>query len=208
MMKAKVLLKLLLLCALSVFMTASAHAAPINLQANFSADPIPAVTFTAGGFSATLAEDVNFSPVFLSNDPGLGDPEVIIAGVGASLVFNYNFVEGVGSNNDEFGAFILDSTGASAGTGFEFFTQTTGFGTVSFDLSGLTSEPFIGLQFQLSALSGDVDFNSIVTLSNVRLEGPAVIPEPSTLLLFVVGLIGIAIYSLRSRRAIRARQHS
>jgi len=33
---------------------------------------------------------------------------VIIAGAGVSLIFDYNFVEGVGSNNDEFGAFILE----------------------------------------------------------------------------------------------------
>ncbi|MBI1930803.1 PEP-CTERM sorting domain-containing protein [Candidatus Poribacteria bacterium] len=206
-MKTAVSVKQLLLCVLCVSFVTTAHAVPINLQANFSADPIPAVTFTAGGFSATLAEDINVSPVFLSNDHGLGDPLVIIAGAGVSLIFDYNFVEGVGSNNDEFGAFILDLTGASAGTGFEFFTQTASSGTVSFDLSGLTSEPFIGLQFQLSSFE-NTDFDSTVTITNVRLESPAVIPEPSTLLLFGVGLIGIAIYSLRSRRAIRGRQRS
>ncbi|MBI1926943.1 PEP-CTERM sorting domain-containing protein [Candidatus Poribacteria bacterium] len=201
-----VFFKQLLLGVLCVFFGATAHAVPINLQNNFFADPT--VTFASGGFSATIEEDASRSPVLLSNDPGSGDPQVIIAGVGVSLVFDYNFVEGVGSNNDEFGAFILDSTGVSAGPAFEFFTQATRSGTVSFDLSGLTGEPFIGLQFQLSALPGDVDLNSLVTVSNVRLEGPAVIPEPSTLLLFVVGIIGIAIYGLRSRRAVRTRQRS
>jgi len=71
-MKTAVSVKQLLLCVLCVAFVTTAHAAPINLQANFFADPIPAVTFTAGGFSATLAEDLNVSPVFLSNDPGLG----------------------------------------------------------------------------------------------------------------------------------------
>ena len=157
----------------------SAQAVPINLNDFFffAGDP---VTIAPDGSSATIGELDGVSPVLLSNDPGLGDPQVIIAASGVSLIFDYNFVEGSGSN-DEFEAFILDSTGASAGTGFEFFTQSTSSGTVSFDLSGLTGEPIIGLQFQLSALSGDADLNSIVTVSNVRLESPAVIPEPSSI---------------------------
>jgi len=72
-----------------------------------------------------------------------------------------------------------------------------------YTLSGLTGESFIGLQFQLSALSG-----SIVTVLNLRLESAAAIPEPSSLSLFAVGMIGIAIRGLRSRRATSYRQRS
>lgn len=133
---------------------------------------------------------------------------MIIAGPGVSLIFDYNFVEGVGNNDDELGAFIIDAaTSNSAGPTFEFFTQNTSSGTVSFDLSALTGQT-IGLQFQLSALPGDVDLSSIVTVSNVRLESPAAIPEPSSILLFAVGVIGLVIRGLRSRRAAAVRQRS
>ena len=132
--------------------------------------------------------------MLLSNDPGLGDPEVITAGAGIFLTFDYSFVEGINSN-DEFGAFILDSTGASAGPDYELFTQDTSSGTVSFDLSGLTNEPFIGLQFQLLSFPGDSDLDSVVTIEDVQ-----VIPEPTTICLISFGLLGLLGIIIRQRR--------
>jgi hypothetical protein len=49
--------------------------------------------------------------VLLSDDPGLGDPEVIfteIGGVGQILSFDYNFAESTG-NDDEFRAVVFGS---------------------------------------------------------------------------------------------------
>jgi len=166
----------------------AAHA-DISINLNdfffFPGDP---VTISGDGSTATIGEDSFVSPIILSNDPGSGDPEVILAeigGVGQILYFDWTFNEPGIFNDDEFGAFVMDSTGWSAGDTFEFFTQDSGFGSVSFDLSSLASEPFIGLQFQLSALSGDWDYDSTVTVSNVKLTP---VPIPGAALLACLGM--------------------
>jgi hypothetical protein len=166
-----------------------AFAVTINLS-NFFADPT--VIVAPDGLSAVLTEDPVTGFVLLSNDPGFGDPNVIIPGVGVSLAFDFAFAKvGLGSN-DEFAAFIVDAnTGSSVGTGFEFFTQETSTGTVAFALSALTGRT-LGLQFQLSALPGDIGLDSSATIAQVRLEtAPAVVPEPATWLLLVSGLLGV-----------------
>ncbi len=178
---------------------------PIDLN-DFFADP--KVTVSADGMSADFEEDPTVAPVIMSNDPTpvLGDPEVIVAGPGVSLVFDFMFVEGVTDptsglvEDDEFVAFIIDpATGNSLAdrpdpsfAAFEFSTTDTQSGTVSFDLSELTSEPFLGLEFQLDSLATDTGFQSTLKISNVRLE---VIPEPHTL-----GLVGFSAFALMIRR--------
>ena len=120
---------------------------PIDLN-DFFADPT--VTVAPDGNSASLQEDPALSVVLLSNNPGLGDPNVVIPGPGTSLIFDFVFSEPV-NNDDEFGAFVIDAaTGLSAGPAFEFFTQVSSLGTVTFDISSLVGQT-LGLQFQLAA---------------------------------------------------------
>ena len=61
---------------------------PVDLN-DFFADPT--VTVAGDGSSALMAEDAIITPVLLANDPGLGDPNVIIAGAGTSLIFDFDF---------------------------------------------------------------------------------------------------------------------
>lgn len=166
---------------------------PIDLN-DFFADPT--VTVTPDGSSADMAEDPLFSQVLLSNDPGLGDPDVIIPGVGVRLTFNYDFVEALGED-DEFGAFVIDAgTGVSAGSEFEFFIDSTESGTKSFKLTSLDGKQ-LGLQFQLSSLFSDTGFNSTVTVSDVRLD---VIPEATSFAFWAVVAAGLGIVAVRFKR--------
>ncbi len=167
---------------------------PIDLN-DFFFFPGDPVTVAVDGSEATIAEDPSFSPITLSNDPVAGDPEVIIAGPGTQLLFDFDFNEPAG-NDDEFGAFLFNAvTGLEFGSPFQFFIQDTGSGNVSFDLSTLIGYT-LGLQFQLSALPGDLGLGSTVTVSNVRLVTP--VPEPATILLLASGLFGIL--GLRRRK--------
>lgn len=180
------------------------NAAIINLN-DFFADPSVAVA--SDGVSAKLAEDPVVAFVLLSNDPGLGDPNVIIPGVGVTLTFAYDFIEPAPGNADEFGVFIIDAaTGLSAGRTFEFFTQSSSAGSVSFDLTSLSGKT-IGLQFQLAALPGDASFNSMVVVSNVQLSDGqiAVVPEPTSLMSWTALCgAGVLLTIRRSRYAPKA----
>jgi len=184
----------ILLFLLMQFFVSSASAAniPINLN-DFFADP--SVTVTADGTSASISEDPLLFSTLLANDPGLGDPNVIIPGIGTTLSFSYDFTEATGEDN-EFGVFVVDgTTGGSVGSAFEFFTQDSSSGTISFDLTSLVGQT-LGLQFELTALFGDVGLDSIVTISNVEMDVISV-PEPSTLLLFFIGFIYLLLLSSR-----------
>lgn len=161
------------------------QAGQIDLN-DFFADP--SVTVAPDGSLALIAEDsdpfVDF--VLLVNDPGFGDPNVIIPGPGTLLSFDYVLATGLG-NLEEFSAFVLDAaTGLSAGPAYEFFTQIASTGTVSFDISGLTGST-LGFQFSLESLVGDAASTTTVTVSDLRLT-QAQVPAPSVPLLMLIGL--------------------
>jgi hypothetical protein len=168
---------------------ASVQAARIDLNA-FYADPT--VSVAADGSSATLLEDPDpgIDLVLLANDPGLGDPEVIIPGPGVMLTFDWSFSEAAGEN-DEFGFFVIDAaTGVSAGAAYEMFVQDTMAGAYSIDLSALSGRT-LGAQFQLESLLGDSGTGSIVIVSDLRLTGAAV-PAPPPWGLMLIPLAGWA----------------
>ena len=145
---------------------------PIDLN-QFEAIPSEAagaITISNDGSSATITESSEFISVILSNDPGAGDPQVIAAGEGVLVQFDYAFTEGEGED-DLFEAFITDSSGSAAGEGTEFSADETNSGTVIFDVSDLVDEQSIGLQFQLSSRFGsDSGTTSTVTISNPQIN--------------------------------------
>jgi hypothetical protein len=169
---------------------------------DFFADPT--VIVAADGSMATFAEDPGLFTVILSNDPGFGDPNVIIPAADTTLTFDYSFSEAPGED-DEFGAFILDGNTGLSVAGFEFFTQDTSSGSVSFDISDLTGQT-LGLQFQLtSGFADDTGFSSTLEISNVALvetTGLPIsgVPEPTTLALFAIGAIGLVVVARRRQR--------
>lgn len=164
-------------------LAAPAGAAAIDLN-DFFADPT--VTVAADGSMATIAEDPGFSPIILANDPGLGDPNVIIPAAGAILSFDYMFTEAAGGD-DEFGYFLIDGTTGLDIAGYSNFIVDSMSGTESFNLSSLTGMT-LGLSFQLSGLPGDTDFNSTVKISNLRID---VVPLPASALLLGAGIASL-----------------
>ena len=196
-------LNLLFLLALMQFVVGSASAATISINLNdFFADP--SVSVTAGGASASITETPLLFSTLLANDPSLGDPNIVIPGIGTTLNFSYDFTEAAGENN-EFGVFIIDgATGGSVGSAFEFFTQDSSSGMISFDLTSLAGRT-LGLQFELNALFGDVGLDSRVTVSDLFLQTADTVSvlEPPTLLLFFIGFIYLLLLSLKRNNYIQ-----
>ena len=100
--------KILIPFALIIMITTSANATLINLN-DFFFFPGDPVTVAFDGSSATIAENGVLNVVLLSNDPGLGNPNIIIPNINIALSFSYKFVEGINSD-DEFGVFVIDSS--------------------------------------------------------------------------------------------------
>ena len=178
--------------------SAQADVIPIDLNNFFffAGDP---VTVAADGSSATLGQLADVDPIQLANDPGLGDPQVIVATANTVLSFDYDFVETAGED-DEFGTFVLDpDTGDSIGAAFEFFTSQTSDGNVSMDLSPLDGVTGLGLLFQLASGVNDTGIGSNVTISNVRLE---VIPEPTTAAMLGLMAVGVLRWRARHKQAL------
>lgn len=156
---------------------------PIDLN-DFFFFPGDPVTIAADGSTATIGEDPVFSPILLVNDPGLGDPNVILPAADTFLVFEYAFAESPG-DDDSFVAQMLDGTTGTPITGFDFQTGTPGAASVEFPLESLVGT-LLGLQFSLGTNPGDAALGATVTISNLRLElrPPVVrVPEPAALVL-------------------------
>lgn len=166
-----------------------AGAASISL-ADFSFDSGAPVAIAGGGSSATLTESESLAVVFLSNIPGFGDPELIVAAPGTRLRFWYQFDEPAG-NDDVFHAVLLEGTnGDVLGGPLEFFASASGSGQVEFDLSSLVGMT-LGLQFELAAEMGDAVFTSVLTVSDLELVPTAAIPLPAALPLMLTAFAGL-----------------
>ncbi len=186
-----------------ILMAAGLGALLTTAQAQLAIDlndfePSLTVFIAPDGTSARMEEDGLFPPSILSNDPGFGDPVVIlpeIGGIGQMLSFTFDFTEPSG-NDDEFRATVLDgTTGVSVGPAFEFSSLMSDAGIVSFDLSPLAGFT-LGLLFELDSLGGDTKLDSTVVVSDVVLTN---IPEPETYALCVsAALVSFVVWRRRA----------
>ncbi len=179
----------------------SAEATPIYLNQLYM-DPGAPVSIAADGSSATFTEDPSLFSVFLSNVPGFGDPQLVTASDGATLSFDYSFLRAPG-NDDLFHFAVLNGlSGDTLGTPYDLFVTDSASGTASFGMTALVGTT-LGLQFEL--VSFDALFDSVLTISNLRLDLPVVEPPPTSVTepgsgaLAIAGLLGIAV--ARRRRS-------
>ncbi len=173
----------------AVFMsiTLPLAAAPIDLN-DFFLDGVGSIE--ADCSAATLMDDASTVVSLLSNDPGLGDAEVIVASAGGMLTFDRSLTGGA----DEFVATLFDSAiGPFGGLLDKLFEVGPGSGSHAFDLSAYAGI-VLGLEFQL--IDADGLINGTLRVSNLDVSGsgggggPSV-PTPGTAALLLAGLLGL-----------------
>jgi hypothetical protein len=169
----------------ALLFSSAAHAGtPISLT-DFSGES--EVTVSGNGGSASFVEVGSSSFVRLTNDPYVGDAEVIVPGASTALSFDYTFDEAPGSD-DEFSA-VLFTSGAGGGPYHGKLVRktipSTQSGTMTFDLSPYVGQS-LGLEFEMLDLpGGDDTTNSTLTVSNVM------VPEPSLWMSIASGCAGL-----------------
>jgi hypothetical protein len=137
---------------------------PVDLNDFISS---PSIIVNPTGNSAILSQYPFSSFVFLEHNP-VFDPPQIIPRTGVSLKFDFNFAK-ASEGDDEFGAFLLDQSGVPMGPPYEFFKGDASKGTVSFDLSSLSSDP-IGLVIFLTEINSFAGMGgSSVKISNLQI---------------------------------------
>jgi len=178
------------------------HAASIDIDLN---DFLAVNVFVEldGSAALLLETGVGIDPR-LDNNPILGDPNIIIPGVGVSMLFDYRFFDGPDNDSDEFLAYLYDASNPGAPNygfpipGFEFSVTSDSSGTVEFDLSSLTTL-ILGMKIILREDLGDSSApDSSVIIENMRLTA---VPAPAAIWLFGSALIGFVGFGKRRNAA-------
>lgn len=163
---------------------ASSSASPLNLS---DWDAWGPVSISADGLSATLSEDT-FGPTSLEN------PALTISDDATILTFDYRLT--VASGNEDYFDFYFDditmpifSTGGLNEDGTDAFFS----GSYSLSLDGLQGGQ-TAIIFALQWGWDDYGYDSTLVISNVDIATQSVnaIPEPATVILFAIGLVGWA----------------
>jgi hypothetical protein len=166
---------------LLVLIFSKARAIPIDLD-TFIPFPPSSVSISADGFTATVTENPDITPVSLIN------LSVFIPAEAASLSFNYSLT--VAADNEDFFDFYIED--------LSFPTFSTGgfegiyAGTHDSDVSGFQGQ-FMPVIFDFIAGFGEWEaYESILIIENVNINP---VPEPSTLMLVLPALLGFGIFA-------------
>ena len=175
---------------------------------DFYADPSVSVDDVDGKF-ATMSEDPPYITVFLSDDPGMGDP-ILLPSDPFVLSFSYTFTVAAG-NHDSFWVTLFDADADAEipnvieklsidYNNLDASTDWSVSGTTIWSIvdAPSTSDGF-GLEFLLNSYEYegldekeyDQVSGSTVKIRDVEVTlSPA--PEPATIFIFGLGLVGLA----------------
>ena len=192
---------LLIFCAFFLNLDNGLQATPIDLtvtSGGFAVSDPAFVSFGPDNNDAVLTEDDLWGLTWLSNDPFLGDPGIVVSLNASNLTFDLAFST---SGNDSFEVKLLDATGGAPlfslfhdgdalGPG-SFFYDNVSIDLVLLNLTGDT----IGLDFSLVSGFTDLTVDAVLTIANVSInETLTPIPEPSTRLLVCLGMVAFIGY--------------